>query len=228
MRHLCAAIALLVAWSGATSPAWADTDTDFQIWSALFATATLHPEVPGLQAWYDGHVRRGDPGTTVIVRPALGYKVAPWLSLWGGYAWVPVSSDLTGERVDEHRAWQQAILTTAALDDRLKLQARTRFEQRFHDTSSDTGLRLRQFIRLDYRFGPQPRWGAVVWDELFWGLNDPGFAPQGYDQNRLFAGPAFLATEAFRVEAGYLWVHLRRPPQTQHQHALALNFFLSL
>lgn len=149
------------------------------------------------------------------------------MSVWAGYAWVPVIADGPGRRVDEHRVWQQVILTSSWLNGTLKAQSRTRFEQRFHDASSDYGLRLRQFLRLDYRFGRTSDWGVVVWDELFWGLNDPGFAPEGYDQNRLFVGPAFFAGNHLRVEAGYLWANLNRGTQGQNQHVLALNFFTS-
>ena len=203
----------------------AQDDHDFQTWTAFLGAGKVGAD-SRLRSWFDGHVRRGDAGTVVIVRPALGYQMMPWLSVWAGYAWVPVFPD-AGDRVDEHRAWQQAILTHTALGGAVHLQSRTRFEQRFVD-DFDTGFRVRQFVRADYRFGPKPRWGLVAWDELFIGLNDPDFAPQGFDQNRVFLGPAFFAHERLRVEFGYLWAVLDRDPLTLHQHALAINFFVKL
>ena len=202
---------------------------DYQMWAALFATAEIAPGKLPYQLWFDGHSRRGADGTVVIVRPALGYAPAPWVSLWLGYAWVPVFPDAVDERVDEQRAWQQITLSGAWLDGTLTGQLRTRLEQRFHESpGASMGLRFREFARLNYRPSQDSLWGVALWDELFVGLNDPGFAPQGLDQNRVFVGPALYTLDNLRIEFGYLWVHLRRQGRGQNQHALAINFFVSL
>lgn len=217
-------MALGVTLWGAPVTSHAQTDQDVQTWTALIAAGKIKDDSP-VAAWFDGHVRRGDAGTTLILRPGIGYVLAPWASVWVGYAWVPVFLDASGERIDEQRAWQQVILQHTWGEGAWKLQSRTRFEQRFNQLSDDMGLRLREFVRLDYRPSAESWFGAVVWDELFWGLNAPGFAPEGYDQNRLFLGAAFHANPALRVEAGYLFVHLNREPNDQIQHVMALNFF---
>ncbi len=114
------------------------------------------------------------------------------------------------------------------MDGRLKTQSRTRFELRFSEVDDAVGFRLRQFVRANYRPHKDARWALAVWDEIFVGLNDVAFATQGYDQNRIFVGPALHAFDGLRVEFGYLFVHLRRPPANNFQHVLALNFFFSL
>lgn len=223
------ALAVLTLGVGLSAPrsASAQDTSDYQTWSAVLGGANLDHIAPGARFWFDGHTRRGDLGNTVIVRPGLGYQLTPWASAWVGYAWIPVFADESGARVDEQRAWQQVILTHAWMGGQLKAQSRTRLEQRFHETTSEVGHRARQFVRADYRFDGS-RWGAVVWDELFWGLNATGFAPEGFDQNRIFVGPALHTFDAMRVEFGYLNATLRRQDLWQVQHALALNFFVSL
>lgn len=222
------AVVSAIAFVVMGASARAQNASDFQTWSAALSTVKLtHGKVPA-KAWFDGHVRRGGSGTVLIARPGLGLTLAPGVSVWAGYAWVPSLPGTGDARIDEHRAWQQVILSRAFAGGKVKLQARTRFEQRVHQAGSRVGLRLREFVRLDLRPRPSASWGLVAWDELFVGLNQVSFAPQSYDQNRLFVGGSLQASDALRVEAGYLWVDLRRPPIRLTQHALVLNFFVSL
>ena len=206
------------------TPALAQTDSEFQIWNAVLSTATLKRGSLEPAAWFDGHARKGGDSTVVIMRPGLGLRATPWLSLWAGYAWVPVFR--AGERRDEHRFWQQ-LIATHATDDEIKLQSRTRFELRFADSGDDTGLRIREFVRAGWM---KKSWVVqpVVWDELFVGLNDTDWGlSAGYDQNRLFVGVALPTVASWaRFEAGYLFVHLNREVD-QVIHALALNVFLT-
>ena len=219
-------VALMGLLSAAPSGSTAQETNDFQTWTALLGTGKVNEDSP-FRYWFDGHARRGDTGTTVIARPAIGVQPLPWLSLWAGYAYVPVFNEERDDRTDEHRAWQQIILSHKSFDDALGLQSRTRFEQRFL-SGFDDGLRLRQFFRADYTFASAPELRLVLWDESFWGLNSPGFAPKGFDQNRVFAGPGFSLHPRLRLEVGYLWAVLDRQPKMLHQHALAINFFVSL
>ncbi len=218
-------LSVLLVW---VSPARADET--FQVWNAVLSTGRLEgPSLkPGL--WFDGHARRGDGNTVVILRPGAGLQLTPWLSVWAGYAWVPVFSDgdddQSGSRFDEHRFWQQAILTHKTSND-WALQSRTRFELRFGEGGDDIGLRVREFVRAGWM---RSDWlvKPVIWDELFVGLNDTDWgASSGYDQNRLFVGLALptIASGA-RFEAGYLFVHLNRDTDVVI-HAIALNVFLT-
>ncbi len=203
-------------------------DSDFQNWSAVVATGQLQPDAPSARAWFDGHARRGDAGTVVILRPGVGYTFAPWITAWVGYAWIPYFDDANDERVDEHRMWQQLTLQETFAQGRILLQSRTRLEQRFHESTSSLGWRAREFVRFNYRPSATADVGLAIWDELFVGLNEPAFAVQGYDQNRLFVGPALYTPYGVRVEAGYLFVHLNRSPNNQVQHVAAVNMFVAL
>jgi hypothetical protein len=125
--------------------------------------------------------------------------------VWGGYGWI--SSFAAGGAVQtEHRAWEQALGVMKV--DRVSLGVRLRFEQRVKVDAAAIGLRGRLWGRLAVDLvGPL---FAVVTDELFVGLNDAEWAPQGFDQNRAFVGVGLKASEPFRVEAGYLNVYLDR------------------
>lgn len=203
----------------------AQSTSDFQTWSAVMGSARLSPQVKDLKLWFDGHVRRGDPGTTLLIRPGMGYSLTPWMAVWAGYAWIPTFSDVEDtDRVDEHRLWQQLVLSGGWADNVVKAQSRTRLEQRWNSAADDTALRLRQLLRTSYQLNP--KWGIVVWDELFWGLGDTDFTASGFDQNRLFIGPAVNSSKDLRIEFGYLWAALERQDRTLHQHVLALNFVL--
>lgn len=195
----------------AASTVFAQTATsEFQLWNAVMATPQLGKDTPAFSLWFDGHARRGPDNTVLIVRPGVGVQVLPWLSVWGGYAWVPTMADGVDDVVNEHRAWQQVLLQTET-SFRLNLQSRTRVEERFHERGGEVGVRLRQFFRVSWRPSVDVPIGALVSDELFIGLNSTVWGqPAGIDQNRLFVGPFFQLTPWARIEAGYLFVYLDR------------------
>lgn len=176
----------------------------------------------------DTHVRRGNAGTVHIARPGAGIRLTEGVSLWAGYAWVPVFSDTDANPRDEHRLWQQLILSHRF--ESASLQSRTRFEQRFVEGGDDVGLRLREFVRFDWKFFSHASSGVgvVIWDEVFVGLSETDFGqPGGLDQNRLFVGPMFALTQWARIEPGYLFVYVRREAGDRVAHAFSVNLFLS-
>lgn len=197
-----------------------ESTRDLAVWAGVIASADLGQEAPSASLWLDTHLRRGDAGTLFILRPAVGFRAKPWLSLHAGYAWVPFFDDSNASRRDEHRSWQQAIVA-GELGRGVSLQSRTRTEQRF-GPGEGVGHRLRQFVRLGWTRGAV---GAVLWDELLVGFNGTEWgARRGYDQNRLFAGASIAIGASSRLEVGYLLVHLRRD-RDEWVHALALNLF---
>ena len=206
------------------SGASAQTRNEFQAWNAGMLTADLGPDqTPGPALWLDLHVRQGERDRVHIVRPGLGLNVTPYLSLWGGYAWIPVSPD-EGSVSHEHRIWQQMVLQFA-LAHRVKFMSRTRYEQRFSEDGDDVGLRLRQMLRASWQPDPSIPIGVVAWDEIFFGLNDTDWGPEaGFDQNRLFVGPMLRVNSWARFEVGYLLAVLDRDPDVI-AHALSVNFF---
>jgi len=176
--------------------------------------------------WFDGHARFADDigrlGVSII-RPGFGYRVSDTTTLWLGYARVTAHP---GENIDEDRIWQQATFPLGEVFGG-KLSGRTRLEQRFRDSDNDTGVRLRQFFRWARPFGDSA-YSAVVWDEVFLGLNEAEWGQRdGLDQNRAFVGLAWKPDRRLRLEAGYLHNFIKRSGPDRTNHVFALTLFAS-
>ncbi len=222
-RLLLVTCVVVLAW--VPLGARADSEAEFGMWSALFITGQLHAKAPGLMAWFDTQGRREANRSAAVFRPGIGYQVQPWMSVWGGYAWVPVFADATGTRADEHQTWEQLTLEYRRIPGFL-FQSRTRLEQRFG--SGDIGYRYRQAARFNYQPKSSFPLGVILWDEVFLGAGARSHWKNGFDQNRLFAGPAFFAADgAFRAEVGYQSNYLARAVD-RTVHLLVVNLFVSL
>lgn len=218
---------LLTWWMFTPNDVQAQSNEEFQQWTAVLSQVRLAEEEVAPALWLDLHSRRGVGQNLLIVRPGVGLHVADWLSLWVGYAWIPrFPAGL--DDTHEHRVWQQGTLTHRPAPGVL-LVSRSRLEQRFSDAGSDVGVRFRQFVRGNWQPDGGIPIGLGVWDELFVGFNDTDWgAVGGYDQNRVFVGPFVGIQDWGRFELGYLWTLLRRGGQDLHQHVLAANLFVSL
>jgi hypothetical protein len=219
-------VLLAVALLATPSRSHAQTESQFAIWTAAFATAQLFPKAPSPTFWFDAHARRSEPGTLLILRPGLGYAFTPWGSIWVGYDWVPTFDDATGERVDTQGVWEQ--LTFDYAPRRLTFQSRTRFEQDWSDAGSGMRARLREFVRTNVKPSESVPLGIALWDEVFFGLNSPEWTRTGFLENRLFAGLAIFANRFFRVEPGYMFVNVTRPDNSVLlSHIFAINLFVN-
>lgn len=188
------------------------------VWTSELVQLSLHEAKTGPAVSLDLHFRANSrSGWLAIVRPAFGWDVGRGWSVWAGYGWIP-SMSADGAWAHEHRAWEQALGVMKV--DRVAMGARLRFEQRAKQGEEAVGLRARLWGRLAVDLtGPA---FFVATDELFFGLNDPGWAPQGLDQNRAFVGFGLKASEPFRVEAGYLNVYIDRDDDIM-LHAASVN-----
>ncbi len=200
---------------------------DNQGWTAFSVTGPITEDGRFL-VWFDAHARYRDDATdldTTILRPGVGWKVSDDLSLWGGYA--RVTSHREGPNIEEDRIWQQATYKVSEILGGA-LSGRTRFEQRFRNTGSDTGLRLRQAFRWA-RPIEGTDWSYVLANETFIGLNDTDWGQEsGYGQNRAFAGLAWKAASNVRLEAGYLNNHIDGAGGDRTNHNLSVALFFSL
>lgn len=181
----------------------ASAQNDNQVWTAVFTNGAIEKDSKAL-LWFDGHARFSEDASRLgvsIIRPGVGYKLSDRVSLWAGYARVVSRADGRAN-INENRIWQQATYTIASGDWGV-LSGRTRLEQRFLNTGSETGHRVRQFFR--WRKPVSERWTATVWNETFIALNDTDFgARSGFDQNRLFLGMRWRAFNNVSLEGGYL------------------------
>jgi len=188
------------------------------VWTGQALTVDLAPDKSRSPLlWLDLHERQTGETFNAIVRPGVGVKLLPQLTLWTGYGWIPTVGDSVSH---ENRIWQQAIGTSNL--GAAKLMARLRFEQRFLEGASNVGLRLRAFGRLGAPIrGPV---GLSLWDEAFIRVNENAGNGDPFDQNRIFAG-FFHQSPGIRVEMGYL--NLLRGSEPTVDHLAAAYVFIS-
>ena len=203
---------------------------DIGQWNAVFMQDKIAADSK-VRWWFDGHYRLfedNDGFGQSIVRPGLGLDISKNSALWAGYGWIR-TSPIQGNDTDEHRIWQQWTWSETAKP--FKFALRTRFEQRQLESSDDTGLRLRQFVRCQKTLDRCATRTFVVWDEMFIALNDTDFGQRdGFDQNRLFVGFGFkrFRNSTWRAEIGYMLQSINQQgPSNRHNHILALNIFRS-
>ncbi len=172
---------------------------DFQIWTPVYLTVNFSDKIQG---WYEAQPRFGDDASQVnqlLLRTALGYRVADHWSIWQGYAWTP---NIEPKFKTENRIYQQLLYIQKF--PAIKIMSRTRLEQRWIKDVSGTAVRFRTLLRGQVPLGDQGRWSIVGQDEIFFNLNSPTNGPDsGLDQNRLFVGINRVMNEHLNVDAGY-------------------------
>lgn len=218
----------LLVWA---APALA-AEPDAQVWAAQQAFITLDPK---LLAFTDLQLRMTDDASRagqILVRGALGLKVAPSTTVWGGYGYI--RTDPKGGRVShEHRIFQQVMWR--ALGDglgnqtsRVTVTGRTRLEQRMVEGTAGTGWRLRQLVRLDVPTGKRGDPLVVAWVEPFVAFNRTAWGQKsGFDQLRTFAGVALPVGRGLSLEAGYSTQYVAREAREDRMnHIASLSFVI--
>lgn len=218
-RALAAALLL------AAAPA-AAADKDAQLWTTAIASGPVDGDVT---AWVELQARLGDHVSRLSqseLRVALGYRFGDALTVYGGYAHVTrhlaARSDTT-----ENRLWQQASYAVVPAGP-VRLTGRTRLEQRFFNTGSDTGWRLRQQLRLAVPLATGKRPSLVASGEALFTLNDTDWGGRaGLDQLRGFAGVNLPIGPKRAIELGYLNQYVRRErvrDQVNHVGIASLSY----
>jgi hypothetical protein len=207
---------------------------DFGAWFSVNTQGSFNQcnENSRLRWWFDGHLRYLDDSDGFhqsIFRPGIGYQLNPNTNVWLGYAWINTLPPTGAPIFDENRIWQQVLWSKNM--GHQKLFSRSRLEQRFVETGSDTGWRFRQFVKIDRPFQPQSPLSFVAWNEAFFDLNETDFGQQGsLSQNRLFLGIGrkFDGLNSPKLEIGYLNQFVRRKSaDDRFNHILSVNLFFT-
>jgi hypothetical protein len=206
--------------------ALAATTHDPATWTSVNLQVDLDAQPDtGPRLWTDLHFRRTDANFVGIARPAFGWDVARGVGVYVGYGWIPTYGESTDDQlVNEHRVWEQLLLTKKL--DAVQLGLRPRFEQRVVAGEEGTGLRVRLWGRAAVPVSD--RISLVVTDEVFVGLVATDWSVAGFDQNRLFVGPAFPIEGLGRVEFGYMNTFVLRESGNTDLHIASANLFLNL
>lgn len=230
-RTAAAAILLAALACGATSTATAETVDDQGLWLAFLSQGAFSDDADSpWKWWFDAHARFFDDADGFgqsILRPGIGYEIAERTTLWAGYGWIN-TAPAARSNFDENRVWQQLTWSTDVGPATWAL--RSRLEQRFLETGSDTGWRWRQFVRMRMPIvgGPRDVY-FVAWDEVFVNFNDTDWgARSGFNQNRLFIGFGRRRQRCAdtRIEIGYLNQAINPAGgDNLTNHILSFNYF---
>lgn len=156
----------------------------------------------------------------LVIRPGVGYKINDDLSLWGGYAWVPVFQP---EFRNENQIWKQAIYNKKTRY--FHFTNRSRLEIRKFGNVDGASVRFRNRLRLAVPLG-KSRWSVVVYGEPFFNLNSVDNGPQsGFNQAWLFAGLNRQLHDRVSMDFGYLnnFVNNPAPANDRVNHVLMLS-----
>lgn len=156
----------------------------------------------------------------LVVRPALGVKLPHGFSIFAGYSYASFWDD-TRTRGEEHVAFQQVayLAPFTAVD----LFGRVRLEERFR-AGSDPGYRLRTLVQLNVPLWEKAPLQVVLWDEIFFALNQPAdWQPTVLDLDLFFAGFGWVPDRRFRAEIGYMGALAPRPDVTEWNHCLSVG-----
>lgn len=222
LLSVAAAAAVLVPFAAA-----ADTREDEQVWINL----TLMGGIGDRFVYFAEVQPRFADGASrldqLLLRPAIGVKLAPRVALYQGYVRVvlPVAG---GRDRHEDRSFQQ-LTWTLPPSRRGEVQLRSRVEQRWRSDGRDMGWRLRQMVRGEYALSASGKGvRALGYAEAFVALDDTDWgAKAGFDHVRSFAGVEVPVGGASTVEAGYLNQLFRRNAGvTRMNHVASLSLFV--
>lgn len=204
-------------------------ESDVQGWGAAIASGTVRGD---LFLWIEGQARATDDvggGSQLIVRPAIGARIARDAHAVAGYAYIRTDPD-RGATTHEHRLWQQVQFVPVRRGNGAPLVlSRTRLEQRMIEGRNDTGWRLRQFVRLQAPVSTRSPIQAVAFTEGFFNLNSTSAgARSGVDQWRTFVGIAIPLNKRVRLEPGYLNQQVFRRGDDRVNHVLSTTLFITL
>ena len=177
-------------------------DSNLGNWILLFGNKNISDKVNWHhEVQYRNYDAIGDL-EQLLLRTGLGFKVEDNTNLLLGYGFIRSENCTEPEEktvVNEHRIFQQLI--TKQNVNKLRLQHRYRFEQRF--VEGDFRLRFRYFLGLAYPLWKEesrPReFYFSAYNEIF--LNT---VSDVFDRNRLYTGLVYRLNDRFRFELGYM------------------------
>jgi hypothetical protein len=226
-------IILFLALLAPLGSGFADTLNDTQAWSALIAKFPVADQGK-LFGYFEAQPRVGDNVgelERLLIRPAVGYKITPDLSLLLGYGWTPtfMNNKYDSDFRDETRIWEQLSYNQHNVLDIFEIEHRFRQEQRFIQHAGKAANRSRYMLKGSLPLNADKDFGLTGYDELFVSLNSVDNGPRaGFDRNRVFVGP-YMVMKPLRLELGYLGEYGKRFVGSEERmiHAVALYAFLN-
>lgn len=195
----------------------APTDDVFGVWASLTLQGDFTFFSPGLEnlKWLimdQSRTRDDSPkGTRYsenLLFSQIGYQATENASFWLGYVhdWI---HPLNKTAFQENRPYQDFLWTQKF--EEFSFLARSRMEERIHQTSGDTGYRYRQFFQISHPLPILDHLSAYLGDEVFFYLNKTSFGKQGFTENRILTGLSYQFTKQVGMDLGYLGQYVDNP-----------------
>ena len=171
---------------------------------------------------------------TILLRPAIGYKVSEKITVASGYAYLGSWEEEDGNKnfEKEHRAWQHVEWEGKAGS--ALMSQRVRLEQRWLEAKKgyDFAQRLRYLLRFQLPFNKtsdfRRGWYGAGQDEVFVNIqNKNKVNGHSFDQNRTFLSIGYRFSANIDVEAGYLYRY-QVEDRRMHHHIAQLMVTTSL
>lgn len=188
------------------------TTRDSQFWTSITAMVPASNNSPKIRYWFEIQNRVGDEVSQLsqlLLRPGVGYEIAPFTTIWLGYARIYTAAPFTTNPFDENRIWQQILWSKGFTH--WQATVRGRLEQRFMPNTIHTEWRYRQLFKGAFAIPHHDKYTFVLSNEVFFHLNDFNHQNnQGFDQNRFFTGFGYKTNKNTNVEIGYLNQFIKR------------------
>ena len=179
-------------------------------------TFSVHTEVQ-----YRNHTLAPVNIEQLLLRTGLNYHFSEKAFVTGGYAYIAnheFESEQSAPESEEHRVWQQFILTNSI--GRVKFEHRYRLEQRWikNDFKNRFRYRLMLFVPLNKPKIEEGVFFVGVYDEVF--LNG---SKDFFDRNRLYGALGYQLSETTGLQVGMMHQQLNDFGKWYLQFALVLN-----
>jgi hypothetical protein len=171
----------------------------------------------------------------LLLRTGITYRFSREFSLTGGMAYINTVTNNVMTR--EHRIWQQAVFAQWFASDKIMIEHRYRFEQRFIKKYSDPVVD-RYANRARYRLQTRFSLGLVdqslnklflnAYDEVF--LNIGGnISNEIFDRNRAYIALGYFLSPQINLQVGYLnqFINIPNKFTLGTNHNLQVGLFMN-
>ena len=177
---------------------------------------SLHTEVQ-----YRNHTLTPNNTEQLLLRTGLNYHFSNKAFVTAGYAYIPsyvFESEQKAPETEEHRIWQQFILTNKI--NKIKFEHRYRIEQRWVNRTYKNRFRYRLmlFIPLNKSKIEEKTWFLGFYDEVFVNAEKTFF-----DRNRLYGALGYQVTKNTAFQLGMMHQQVSNFGKWYLQIALIFN-----
>lgn len=177
---------------------------------------SIHTEIQ-----YRNHTLTPNNVEQLLLRTGLNYHFSEKATVTAGYAYIPsyvYESEQNSPEVEEHRIWQQFILTNKI--GRVKFEHRYRVEQRWvnQDYKNRLRYRLMLFVPLNKPTIEKGTLFLGIYDEIFINTKESFF-----DRNRLYGALGYQINKNINVQTGMLHQQLSNYGKWYLQFAVFIN-----